>query len=94
MGQWRDTYDFLTPDSYTWNHLNVVAEEGAQIYMDSQLLTDWEDIGGSDLRVARLRLEPGAHHIESVDAVPFGITSYGYASFTSYLHPGGLNLLR
>lgn len=94
VGQWRDTYDFLTPDSYTWNHLNVVAEEGAQIYMDSQLLTDWEEIGGSDLRVARLRLEPGAHHIESVDAVPFGITSYGYASFTSYLHPGGLNLLR
>ena len=92
--QWRSEYDFLTPDSYIWNHLNVVAEAGAQIYLDSQLITEWETIGESGVSAARLSIESGPHRIESVDTVPFGITSYGYADFTSYLHPGGLNLLR
>lgn len=92
--QWRDQYDFLTPDSYVWNHINVVAPDGAQIYLDSQLLGEWEPLGDSGLSATRVRLEAGAHVIESVDAVGFGLVSYGYADFTSYLHPGGLNLLR
>ncbi|MCO4772820.1 MAG: IgGFc-binding protein [Deltaproteobacteria bacterium] len=92
--QWRHEYDFLTPDTYVWNHLGVVTTEGAQVYLDSQLVMDWEPVGESGLVVSRLLIEPGGHRIVSVDEVPFGITSYGYAPFTSYLHPGGLNLLR
>jgi hypothetical protein len=92
--QWRPEYDFLTPDTYVSNHINVVAQDGAQIYVDSQLVTGWESIGTSGVSAARIPIEAGAHRIESVDDVPFGLTSYGYADFTSYLHPGGLNLLR
>ncbi len=92
--QWRAEYDFLAPDTYTSNHINVVAPRGAQIYLDSQLIQDWEDVGDSAYATARVQIESGAHRIESVDDVAFGLTSYGYASFTSYLHPGGLNLLR
>ena len=92
--QFRPEYDFLVPDTYIWNHVNVVAEAGAQVYLDSQLVMEWEPVGNSGMSVARLSVEPGAHRIVSVDEVPFGITSYGYAPFTSYLHPGGLNLLR
>jgi hypothetical protein len=34
------------------------------------------------------------HLIESADEVGFGITTYGYAPYPSYLHPGGMNFVR
>ncbi len=92
--QWRSEYDFLAPDTYTWNHINVVAPVGARVFLDGLAVEDWEAIGTTDFAAARLLIEAGPHHIESVDEVGFSITSYGYASFTSYLHPGGLNFLR
>mgnify|MGYP000462597705 FL=1 len=94
INQWRAEYDFLAPDTYTWNHVNVVAPAGTQIFLDGLLIEEWEPIGGSTYVAARVLIDPGSHHIESVDDVGFSITSYGYASFTSYLHPGGLNFLR
>jgi hypothetical protein len=44
--------------------------------------------------VARIPVQPGSHHAESEDEVGFGITTYGYASYTSYLLPGGMNFTR
>lgn len=41
---------------------------------------------------SRVPLGPGAHRAESEGDVGFGITPYGYASYTSYLYPGGMNL--
>ena len=92
--QWRSEYDFLAPDSYTWNHINVAAPVGARVFLDGLEVADWELIGATGFAAARVLIDAGAHHIESVDDVGFSITSYGYASFTSYLHPGGLNFLR
>ena len=94
INQWRAEYDFLAPDSYTWNHVNVAAPAGTQVFLDGLEIEDWEPIGGSTYAAARVLIEPGPHRIQSVDDVGFSITSYGYASFTSYLHPGGLNFLR
>lgn len=94
INQWRSEYDFLAPDSYTWNHVNIVAPTGARLFLDGLEVEEWETIGTSGYSAARLLIEAGAHRIESVDDVEFSITSYGYASFTSYLHPGGLNFLR
>ncbi|MCP4868494.1 MAG: hypothetical protein GY898_07225 [Proteobacteria bacterium] len=94
LAQWRDEYDFLVPDTYSSNWLNVVAPDGAEIYLDGLIIDTWEEIDDAAFSVARIELEPGAHRVESVDDEGFGITSYGYAAYTSYFHPGGMNFLR
>jgi len=94
INQWRSEYDFLIPETYTSNWLNVTASAATQVYLDGLLITTWEDIDGLGYQVARIEVEPGSHHVESVGKVGFGITAYGYASYTSYLLPGGMNFLR
>ena len=92
--QWRDEYGFLVPDSYTSNWLNVVAPAGTRVFLDGDEILTWAEIDGIPYEVARISLQPGAHDVASVGDVGFGITSYGYAAYTSYLHPGGMNFLR
>jgi hypothetical protein len=94
LAQWRHEYDFLVPDTYTDNHLNVVAPIDADVYLDGLLIEGWESIASTGFKVTRLTVEPGGRRVESVGGVGFGITSYGYASYTSYLYPGGMNFLR
>ena len=92
--QFRDNYDFLTPDTYTTNHINVVAITGSEVLLDGAPVTGWSPIFAAGFDVARVTVSPGSHHIESTDGSRFGITSYGYASYTSYLFPGGMNFGR
>jgi len=94
LAQWRTEYDFLVPETYTSNFLNVVAPDGTEIYLDGFLVEEFDRIDGTPYSVARIAVEAGAHRVESVDDAGFGITSYGYAAYTSYLHPGGMNFLR
>jgi hypothetical protein len=94
LSQYRSEYDFLAPDTYTTNHINVTARDGTVVYLDGLLVEGWDDVAGSNYAVARLQVEGGPHHIESLEDAPFGITSYGYADFTSYLTPGGMNFVR
>ncbi len=94
IAQWRSEYDFLVPDTYTSHYVNVAAPDGAEVYLDGLIIEGWEAVEDADYVVARIELEPGPHRVESVDDVGFGITSYGYAAYTSYLHPGGMNFLR
>ena len=72
----------------------MVAPEGAAVFLDGLEITDWDEVAGTSYQVARVQIEPGGHRAESVGDVGFGITSYGYASYTSYLYPGGMNFLR
>jgi IgGFc binding protein len=90
--QSRGTYAFLTPDSYTSNYVNVVAPNGTTVNLDGVAITGWQKITSTSYSVARVPIEPGPHVAKSDNDVGFGITSYGYASYTSYLYPGGLNL--
>ncbi len=93
--QWRERYDFLVPDSYEGNFVNVVAPTGTGVELDGSPVSGWYPIGSSaDFSVARVALAPGSHQIESPSGVGFSITAYGYADFTSYLYPGGMNLTR
>lgn len=94
LNQWRRDYDFLTPDTYTTNFLNVVAEDGAVVLLDGAPLAGWQSIGATGFSAARVSVTPGSHHIESEEMARFGITTYGYALYTSYLYPGGLNFTR
>lgn len=92
--QVRSNYDFLTPATYTENFVNVVAPDGTTIELDGSPISGWTAIGTTGFSVARVPVGAGAHHMQSVGNVGFGITTYGYAEYTSYLYPGGLNFGR
>lgn len=92
MFQARSIYTFLTPDTYTYNFVNFIAPEGATVYLDGDVIGGWTPISTSGYAVARIPLNPGSHLAESDGETGFGITSYGYASYTSYLFPGGMNV--
>ncbi len=94
VAQWRDRYDFLAPDTYSTNHVGLVAPAGTGVYLDGVLVESWFPVPGEDLVATRLEISGGPHRVQSLDGVGFGLTMYGYARFTSYLTPGGLNLLR
>lgn len=88
--QWRNSYAFLTPNTYDRDFVNVIAPNGAPVTIDDLPITRWEPIEGTELAAARVAVSAGQHRMSS--AVPFGITVYGYAPFTSYMYPGGLDL--
>ncbi|MCP4867765.1 MAG: hypothetical protein GY898_03500 [Proteobacteria bacterium] len=90
--QWRTRYDFLVPDSYETNFINVVIEDGTGVDLDGVPITDFDEIDPTGFLVARVPLSAGSHVIEGTAA--FSITAYGYGDWTSYLYPGGMNLSR
>ncbi len=92
--QLRATYDILAPATFTQNWLNVVALDGEEVSLDGAPITGWQAIGATGWVAARIQLAPGGHHLESVGGSGFGITSYGYGRFSSYLLPGGMNFYR
>jgi len=92
--QVRNSYDFLAPSTFSQNWLNVVAITDTVVLLDGQAVTGWSPVASTGFSVARIQTSDGSHHIESADGSGFGITAYGYARYTSYLVPGGLNLLR
>ncbi|MEE2829363.1 MAG: IgGFc-binding protein [Myxococcota bacterium] len=92
--QVRNTYDFLTPASYTTNYVNIVIPAGTSIELDGSPVTGFSAIATTGYEAARVPLAAGAHHVESTNGLGFGITSYGYADYTSYLYPGGMDFSR
>lgn len=90
--QYRLSYEFLAPATYTYNYVNLVAPAGATITLDGVPVpaSEFGPIGSSGWTVARHAIPGGAHHVEGTKN--FGIVVYGYASYTSYMYPGGLNL--
>ncbi|MEZ4310563.1 MAG: IgGFc-binding protein [Polyangiaceae bacterium] len=90
--QYRVSYTFLAPTTYTYNFVNVVAAPGANVLIDGAPVPDTEftPIGGTGLLVARHKITGGAHTMSGDKN--FGIVVYGYGSYTSYMYPGGLNL--
>ena len=91
--QFRSSYRFLVPDSYTQNFLNVVSAPGAQIMLDGTVISGPSIPTGATLVTHTLSVTPGAHEIHgATDADRFEITVYGVAPYTSYAYPGGLDL--
>lgn len=88
--QYRDNYDFLAPDTYIRNYVNVVARASEMVNLDGMPLTDWSAIGTTGWVYTRVPVASGAHHMTG--SAPFGITVDGRADYTSYLYVGGLNL--
>jgi hypothetical protein len=89
--QFRKSYTFLAPASYTYNFVNIVAKQGDVVQLDGASITiSANPIGSSGYAVVRQKVTGGAHSITGEN--PFGIVVYGYGAYTSYMYPGGLNL--
>ncbi len=90
--QWRESYVFLTPNSYANDYINIVAETGAGVTLDGNPVADssFEAIGGSTYRVYRTEVEDGVHTV--VSEKPVSVIVYGYDKDVSYGYPGGVGL--
>ncbi|MFY0535732.1 hypothetical protein [Nannocystis pusilla] len=91
--QHRSSYTFLTPETYGWDMLTVVAPEAGwnTIELDGAALPSPTPLGVGDLAYARFLIPDGPHDIRS-QSVKFGIEVYGYDCRISYAYPGGLSL--
>jgi hypothetical protein len=93
--QYRDTYTFLAPKTYTENWIDVIAPTGSIIILDGKQLplADFSPIGSQPFSVAHEQLPSGGPEGHSIiGSSPFGLVVYGYGSRTSYMVPGGLDL--
>ncbi len=89
--QYRDSYIFLSPESFPRSFVNVVAKAGATVTLDGSPVSGFRPVGSSGWQVAQVELSrSGSHTIEGSDG--FGIVVYGFGTYTSYMYPGGLDL--
>ena len=88
--QWRNRYSFLAPESFKDNFVNVIGLNGQVVLLDGRLVSGFTPIDGTKMATARVPISGGEHRVESPQ--PVGIVVYGYAPYTSYMMPGGLDL--
>ena len=90
--QFRRQYSLLVPASFTANYVNVTAPEGAEVLLDGEPIAGFRSVDGTDMTTARVPVDPGVRELTSDQ--PFGVVSYGYGMYSSYMLPGGLDLQR
>jgi hypothetical protein len=94
--QYRTKYVFLAPDDYPVSFVDIVTQSGTTITLDgAPVTTVAQAIGTSAYGIARVALgtgQAGAHVLTA--SQPVGIQVVGYGSYTSYMYPGGLNLVQ
>ena len=89
--QYRTSYIFLVPETYTSSFVQVYMPLAASPpTLDGIAVPAAEPIGSSGYGVVVIPIEPGTHQM-SGDA-PFGINLLGLAPWTSYLVPGGMDV--
>jgi hypothetical protein len=94
VAQYRTNYTFLTPMTYAWDMMTVIAPMNAwnSIELDGQPLAQAPTaLGVQGLGYARVLIPDGPHQIRS-DVTKFGLEVYGYDCRVSYAYPGGLSL--
>jgi hypothetical protein len=102
-GQFRNSYQFVAPNTYNENYVSIIAPNGATVVVDGTSYSSGNPIGSSSgywTKPVRLcggggplcSSGNGVHAASS--SLPFGIEVYGYGAYTSYMYPGGLNLTR
>jgi len=91
--QYLSRYVFLSPDTYDDKFVNVIVYDDTEVALDGDSINGFEPIGNSEFRVATVRLgDEKEHVVESADGSKLGLIVYGYANFTSYMLPAGLDL--
>ncbi|MCD6498453.1 MAG: IgGFc-binding protein [Deltaproteobacteria bacterium] len=99
--QYRAQYTFLNPDTITYNYVSIVAKVGETGENVSHVTLDGTEVDFSGaMRIGQtlygsvqvdLSNAPTSFH-SITGTEPFGIMVYGFARYTSYFYPGGLNL--
>ncbi len=90
--QYRRSYAFLAPDTYSQSYIDVAIPMGGQVYLDDAPITGLLTTSGMTLMsTGRLRITTGAHTIRGDH--PFGLYVYGFGSYTSYMVPGGMDFV-
>jgi hypothetical protein len=91
--QFRSRYTFLTPDTYAWDMVSIIAPTSgwSTITLDGAPLPAPTALPGSNLSYARFQVTDGPHYAESA-FVSFGLEVYGYDCRISYAYAGGLSL--
>ncbi len=94
--QWRQSYVFLTPDSYQHDYVNITAPKGATVTLDGKVLGqgDFAPVQGTSEYVVHVtELSDGVHTVSSdSEQMPIAIIVYGYDDDVSYGYVGGLGL--
>lgn len=92
--QYRARYDFFVPPAFVPSFANVVIAHGGHVLLDGRLITaaPASTLGARD--IYRVPLSLGAHRLEGeTTGTRFGLRVYGYAPFTSFMFPGGGDLV-
>ncbi len=102
--QFRAEYRFTTPPSFSASWVNIIVpttlNAGDTLTLDGATTLsagDFTAVGDTGFALAQVELSTGnptgSHHlIASRESLRFGIEVYGFANYTSYLYPGGLDL--
>lgn len=89
--QWRSKYAFLRVANFELGYVSVAARTGVTVLIDGEPITKWTD-HPSGYSTARVSIGPGFHEARSEDGSRFGLMLYGYADYTSYFLPAGLDV--
>lgn len=93
VDQYRTTYNFVTPSTYTANFVDIVALTGDSALLDGVPVEGFVPVGSSGFSVATVPIvQPGAHALSGGAASGLGLVLYGVGAYTSYMLPGGLDL--
>lgn len=93
--QFRTSYAFHAPITYTSNYVDITAPTGATVMLDGAPVP-LTAIGTTGYSIGRARsisagpANDGNHSITGDQG--FAISVYGYGQYTAYWYPGGLNL--
>ncbi len=101
--QYRDSYVFPTPSTFSANYVVVSAPIGTSVLLDGRNINADEldplcnyemagDIDGVTYNAITCPVDPGAHTVDG--SMPVGIIIYGYYSVGSYGYVGGSDLER
>jgi hypothetical protein len=88
--QFRQRYSFLRVENFEMGYVNVVALAETVVRIDGRVVTQWTTHALGH-RSARVQVGPGFHEATSSGG-SFGLTAYGYANYTSYFLPAGLDV--
>lgn len=93
--QYRTSYLFHAPLSYSSNFANITCPTGANVTVDGASVGAGTPIGASGYSVIRLQVANNAtgNHTLASDQ-KCGLSVYGYGLYTSYWYPGGSDLTR
>lgn len=90
--QYRTSYSILVPETYPLNMINITAQGGQPVELDGRPVVGFTPVPGTGMATARIEVSRGQHHLDA--QMPFGVVSYGFGAYTSYMYPAGLDLKR